>query len=163
SDRGKFAIVANLVKEKLGIGRRDLEAGLKPLMSNESKRDSKPLPIARFPELIDLVEEEGEVCFLIRSDNGKEALRTETAWAIDGQIYRPPARDLIPWSLPHIDRVRTAYKTDTAATLYADLITYHKSLSELPDEAHYKLLTTYDFHTYTLDFSEVTHSPELVF
>src|SRR5262245_31522344 len=163
SDRGTFAIAAELVKEKLGIGRRDLEAGLKPLLGDEDKRDSKPQPSARFPELADLVEEEGEVKFLIRSDNGKEALRAETQWEIDGQIYYPPTRALIPWMLPRADRVRAAYETDTQSKLYADLVTYHKSLSELPSKAHYKLLAAYDFHTYILDFPEVTHSPELVF
>jgi hypothetical protein len=116
SDRGTFAIAADLVKEKLGIGRRDLEAGLKPLMGDEDKRDSKPLPLARFPELADLVEEEGEVKFLIRNDNGKEALRTETEWEINGQIYYPPARTLIPWLLPRVDCVRAA----TRRTIRAD-------------------------------------------
>ncbi len=59
SDRASFAVAAELVKEKLGIGRRDLEAGLKPLLGDEDNKDSKPLPLARFPELVDLVEEEG--------------------------------------------------------------------------------------------------------
>src|SRR5215813_2513536 len=163
ADRAAFAIAADPVKEKLGIGRRDLEAGLKPLLGDEEKKDSKPLPLARFPELVDLVEEDGEVKFLIRSDNGKEALRTETHWESDGQTYHPPTRDLIPWLLPRADRVRTAYETDSHGNLYADLVAYHKSLSELPSEAHYKLLAAFDFHTYTLDFPEVTHSPEFVF
>src|SRR2546428_5693170 len=65
SDRATFAVAAELVKEKLGIGRRDLEASVKPLLG-EDEKDSKPLPLARFPELVDLVEEEGEVRFLVR-------------------------------------------------------------------------------------------------
>src|SRR5262245_53898036 len=69
SDRATFAIAANLVKEKFSIGRRDLEAGLKPLLGDEDKHDGKPLPLARFAELTDLVEEDGEVKFLVRSDN----------------------------------------------------------------------------------------------
>ena len=34
ADRATFAIAAELVKEKLGIGRRDLEADLKPIRVN---------------------------------------------------------------------------------------------------------------------------------
>jgi len=163
SDRAAFAIAAELVKKKLRIGRRDLEVGLKPLVGDEEKKDSKPLPLARFSELIDLVEEEGEVRFLIRSDNGKEALRTEAQWEIDGQVYIPPTSALIPWLLPRAEHVRAAYATDDPAKLYVDLVAYHKSISELPREAHHKLLAAFDFHTYTLDFPGVTHSPELVF
>src|SRR5712692_11191603 len=77
--------------------------------------------------------------------------------------YFPPAKDLIPWLLPRAERVIAAYETDDPAKLYADLVAYHKSLSELPSDAHYKLLAGFDFHTYILDFPEVTHSPELVF
>jgi hypothetical protein len=121
SDRAAFAVAAALVKEKLGIGRRDLEAGLRPLMGDEKNKDSKPRPLARFPELVDLVEEEGAVRFLVQNTNGKEALRTEPQWEIAGQAYYPPARDLIPWWLPRAEQVKRAYKADTSASLYADL------------------------------------------
>lgn len=162
SNRAMFAVAADLVKEKLGIGRRDLEADLKPLLG-EDEKDCKPQPLARFPELVDLVEEEGEIKFLVRNDNGKEALRAEIQWEIDGKIYIPPARALIPWLLPRAEHVIAAYDTDEPAKLYADLVTYYQSLSELPTEAYYRLLAVFTFHTYTLDFPEVTHSPELVF
>lgn len=163
SDRATFAIAADLVKKKLRISRRDLEAGLRPLLSDEDKEDGKPLLLARFPELIDLVEEDGEVKFLIQNSDGNPTLRTETEWEIDGQIYVPPDRGLIPWSLPRAQKVKRAYKKDTPAALYADLVTYFKSLSELPAESYYRLLAAFTFHTYILDFPEVTYSPELVF
>jgi hypothetical protein len=121
SDRATFAVAAELVKEKLGIGRRDLEAGLRPLVGDEDKKGNKPLPLARFPELVDLVEEEGEVRFLMRSENCVAGLRTEAQWEMDGRIYIPPGRDLIPWLLPRAERVIAAYETDDAASLYADL------------------------------------------
>jgi hypothetical protein len=35
TDRAAFAMAANLIKEKLGIGRRDLEAGIKPLCEGD--------------------------------------------------------------------------------------------------------------------------------
>src|SRR5262245_47202250 len=77
TERTTLSLAAKLVKEKLGIGRRDLEASLKPFLDDDSKNDGKPLPIARFPELVDLVDDEGMVKFLIRSgDNGK-GLRVE--------------------------------------------------------------------------------------
>ncbi|MBI3798213.1 MAG: hypothetical protein HY268_14765 [Deltaproteobacteria bacterium] len=64
--------------------------------------------------------------------------------------------------MPSTERVQRAYESDKAAQLYRDLVTYYRNLSELPTEAHYDLLTVFTLHTYTLDFPEVTHSPELV-
>lgn len=162
SDRAAFAVVANLIKEKLGVGRRDLNAAIKPLLDEEDD-DSPPLPIARFAELVDLVTDEQEVKFLVYSgENGSEP-RVETEWQINEQLYLPPAKNLIPWPLPRAEQVLAAYRNDTSAALYADLIAYYKSLSELPTDFHYDLLTAFTLHTYTLDFPEVTHSPELVF
>ena len=44
-DRAAFAVAAKLVKEKLGIGRRDLEASLKSLYSMTMDRTTE----SRFP------------------------------------------------------------------------------------------------------------------
>jgi hypothetical protein len=161
TDRASFAVAANLIKEKLGIGRRDLEAGIKPLVNTQGGGDSLPLPIARFPQLVDLVEDEGEVKFLMHSGSNGSEPRAATEWQIEGQLYIPPAKGLIPWLLPRAEQVLAAYKSDTAVALYADLVSYYTSLSELPTNTHYDLLTGFTFHTYTLDFPEVTHSPEL--
>ena len=108
TDRASFAVAAALVKEKLGIGRRDLEASIKPLASSQEGVDSKPLPIARFPELVDLVEDDGEVKFLVHSGDNGTAPRLETEWGSDGQLYMPPAKNLIPWLLPRAKNVLAA-------------------------------------------------------
>ncbi|MBI3798214.1 MAG: hypothetical protein HY268_14770 [Deltaproteobacteria bacterium] len=99
NDRATFAVAAGLVKEKLGIGRRDLEASLKLLLGDE-KCDSKPLPLARFAELVDLVEDESEVKFLIRSSNNGTGLHVETEHIIDGRLYVPPGKSFYPGSCP---------------------------------------------------------------
>jgi hypothetical protein len=96
ADRAAFAVAANLIKEKLGVGRRDLEASIKPLVNTEEGADSKPLPIARFSELVDLAEDEGEVKFLIHSGSNGSGLRVETEWDIEKQLYLPPQRVLSP-------------------------------------------------------------------
>lgn len=162
ADRATFSLAAKLVKEKLGISRRDLEASLKPLLSDKPN-DGKPLPTARFSELVDLVEDEGEVKFLIRSSESGAGLCVEEEHMLDEQVYVPPGKEFIPWRLPRADNILKAYESDTSVTLYADILAYYKSMSELPSDAHYDLLAAFTFHTYTLDFPDVTHSPELVF
>ncbi|MBI3245888.1 MAG: hypothetical protein HYZ50_05215 [Deltaproteobacteria bacterium] len=162
ADRATFSLATSLVKEKLGIGRPDLVASLKPLLADTEKNDGKPLPLARFPELIDLVEEEGEVRFLTRSGNNGTGVHVEDEHVIDGQVYVPPERKFIPWILARVDNILEAYRSDTPAQLYADLVAYYQSMAELPTDGHYDLVTAFTFHTYTLDFPDVTHSPELV-
>lgn len=160
-NRATFSIAAGLVKKKLDIGRRDLEASLKPLLSNDPN-DRKPLPIARFPELVDLVADEGEVKFLIRSSNNGAGLYIDEEHTIDGQVYVPPGKEFIPWLLPRADNIFKAYESDTPQHLYSDLSNYYQSMSDLPTTTHYDLLVAFTFHSYTLDFPDVTHSPELV-
>lgn len=161
ADRATFSIAAGLVKEKLGIGRCDLEASLKLLLGDEPN-DGKPLPLARFPELVDLVDDEGTVKFLLRSGDNGTGLHIDEEHTIDRQVYVPPGKEFIPWLLPRADNIRKAYESDTPKPLYADLINYYQSLSDLPATTHYDLLVAFTFHTYTLDFPDVTHSPELV-
>lgn len=52
ADRATFSIVAKLVKEKLGLNRKDLEASLKPLLAN----DSSPTQATQLLDLTDEVE-----------------------------------------------------------------------------------------------------------
>lgn len=160
TDRAGFALAAELVKAKLKVSRRDLEADLRPLLATEEKK-KKPCSLARFSGLVDLVDDGGEVRFLIHTENG-HGLDLLDAWRIDDKTYVPPAKDLLPWLLPRAEQVFTAHETDDATSLFADLVSYYKSLSELPSSAYYKLLAAFTFHTYTLDFPQTTHSPELV-
>ena len=55
SDRALFATATQIVKDKLGINRKDVEASLKPLLA-EHPQENKPLPSAHFPTLVDLVD-----------------------------------------------------------------------------------------------------------
>ncbi len=162
ADRATFGLAATLVKIKLGIGRRDLEASLKPLLGNEAMNDSNPLPLAHFAALVDLVEDDGSVKFLVYDGATSAGVSLEEDYAIDGQVYVPPGKDFLPWLLPRAASVLAAYASDTPAQLYADLVRYYQNLSELPSEAHYDLLAAFTFHTYTLDYPDVTHSPQLV-
>lgn len=58
------------------------------------------------------------------------------------------------WLLPRAEEVIRHYDDDTDESLYHDLITYHKAISELPSEEHYHLLTTWDLHSYFFDKAE---------
>ena len=66
-DRARFSVAANLVKQKLKIGRRDLEASIKPLQEDGGEGE-RTIQSARFPGLVDLVEDDGEVRFLVVDD-----------------------------------------------------------------------------------------------
>jgi len=66
--------------------------------------------------------------------------------------FYPPPRESLPFKvLPRADEVIKHVNTDKDDSLYDDLITYHKSISELPDETFHDLLACWDLHTYLIE------------
>jgi len=123
-----------------------------------SKKSDKDINyIAHFDNLVDLVDDEGVVKFLV-IDNGKLKLLSEIN--IDGDLrYPPPKETLLPLlkKLPRAKRVSEYFTNDNDSALYDDLINYHKNISELPDTSYYDLLTLWDFHKYI--FEKFQYSP----
>lgn len=102
--------------------------------------------IAICDDLIDIVEHEGQVKFLVK-ENGKLKLKNQVE--IDGNNYLPPPKDSLPFNiLPRAKEVLKSFASDTDEQLFDDLVKYHKKISELPDERYYHLLAIWDFHTY---------------
>lgn len=108
---------------------------------------------ASFPELVDLVEHDGNPAFLIKEEDGKLSIQAE--YEREGKILVPPPRDQIRWLLPRGDRVLqqyTRYEIEPTegidGALYDDLLAYHKDTSELPADEHYDLIVAWGFHTH---------------
>ncbi len=125
---------------------------------------SKPIISADFDGLIDLVLQDGKAAFLVRNEQGEPEVIT----SIDrgGQRLVPPSLDQIPWLLPRAEKVLENYRQDIDPAsrdkqLFEDLMSYHKSISELPTERHYLLLAAFDLHTYLMEKFE--YSPMLCF
>jgi len=127
-----------------------------PTTASGPKPSEKPCYSASFEGLVDLVEHEGGVAFLVKE--GDELLILPEAER-DGQRLIPPPKDQLHWLLPRGEEVLRYYQTDQDAALYDDLLAYHKGISELPSEAHYDLLASWVFHSYLMEAFE--YSPIL--
>ncbi|MFH0926826.1 MAG: CHC2 zinc finger domain-containing protein [bacterium] len=108
-----------------------------------------------FDGLVDLVEHNGLPVFLIK-EGGNLSIQTQVER--EGKIYIPPQREQIPWLLPRAEEVLNLYELqkvispeESDSVLYDDLLTYHKSISEFPDEAHYELIVAWVIHTYLIE------------
>ena len=109
---------------------------------------------ARFPGLIDIVDNDGKPSFLVMVEGQPECV---AEW----QGKRPPPRDGLPFLLPRLQAVLDAYSTDTNDALFADLVDYFASVSELPSDAHRLLLAAFTAHTYLME--RWAYSPMLLF
>jgi hypothetical protein len=103
---------------------------------------------ASFEELVDIVDTADGLRFLVKGKAGFEAL---AEWSTPDAILVPPKQANIPWALPYLDNVKKHIDQDTDGQLFDDLVAYHKSVSELPDERLYDLLATWVMHTYLLE------------
>ncbi len=117
---------------------------------------------AWFDGLIDLVEHNGEVAFLVK-DGDKFVVDTSYT-NHESRIFVPPPHTSIPFLLPRIQEVEKYYQQDIKrsnskadAKLFDDLVAYHKNISELPSDEYYLLLAAWDMHTYMQE--SVQYSP----
>src|SRR5262249_52032234 len=84
-DQSAFVLIARKVKSRFGIPLHALTKDMARMTETKtptstalsSLRSAKQKYVARFPELVDLVDEQGEVKFLVRSNNGS-GVRTES-------------------------------------------------------------------------------------
>ncbi|MCX6009262.1 MAG: hypothetical protein NTW48_04410 [Chloroflexi bacterium] len=104
--------------------------------------------LARFPDLVDVVEDHGCLVYLVAQGT---QLKTMPSVTLDGKQAFPPPREQLPFLIPRWEQINHAYHEDTPQALFSDLIDYHKTYSQLPSEAYYILLATWDFSTYILE------------
>jgi hypothetical protein len=149
----KAGISVEIVRESVNFERAKKEEG------KEAQANGEERYTAVFPGLVDIVEHEGRVAFLVMSEDKLEVKKIVT---VDDVKYYPPPREQIPFkSLPRAVEVFRYYGTDSDSKLYDDLFEYHKGISELPGDEYYDLLAIWDFHTYLLE--SVQYSPYVWF
>jgi len=157
------------IKRHFGLKREDID-GYRSVINNLRKKaaadetsqaTSEEAYTAVFDGLVDLVEYEGQPAFLVKDDDG---LAIKKELVLEGKPFRPPPKEQIPWLLPRGDEVLDLaglsvilLPEEQDGALYDDLIRYHKSVSELPDDAYYDLIVAWELHTYLLE--DVQYSP----
>lgn len=118
-----------------------------------SSKEKQPQLMALHSSLVDLVMDGGELRYLVRAEDG---LEIRAAIEEAGQTFVPPPIGKLPMRGTFVEgrEVQAAYASLSSGeaafieSLYQDLREYLRSLSELPDERYYDLLTTWIFHTY---------------
>jgi DNA primase catalytic core len=169
-DRARAEAFLNYdIRDRFGLKATDIQ-GYRELLNQlrretaiasdaqSSSTDGNAIYTACFEGLVDIVEHSGAPTFLVRE--GNNILLAEQI-ELDGITYVPPLRKQLPWLLPRADEVLKYYDLRTScsdqeldAQLYDDLLVYHRSISELPGEAHYDLIAAWDMHTYLLEGAE---------
>jgi len=141
------------------------------------KGGDKVTYIADFPELVDIVDDDGEIKFLLF-----DGIAT-TTYLLQDITYSCPQRSQLPpnMQIPRLDQILThAQKhqvsgdsgdsgAETVGThicqecqnLYINLYQLHQSISEMPDPGFYHILTLWDFHTHAIE--QAKYSPIIYF
>jgi len=148
-------IAAKKVGYSLGTLRQELVRLTAKTSQPEEDGDSEKVRFsAVFPGLVDIAEHQGQIVYLVKVG---EQLVIQSEAVIEGVRYLPPPKDQIPWLLPRAEEVLRHYEEQRTqgeaadAMLFDDLRAYHQGISDLPDERHYDLLTSWDFHTYLVE------------
>lgn len=129
------------------------------LNRNQAENEEvKPVYTAIFEGLIDIVEKDGEPAFLIKEGDN---LSIESSIKKDSLLYLPPPKEQIPWLMPQAEQILRLHETQSKKSpeesdkeLYDELLAYHKSVSELPEDGYYDLIAAWDLHTYLLESTE---------
>ena len=99
---------------------------------------------ALFPDLIDLVINDGQIAYLYQSDEG---LKVNSSFDHLGVRLIPPTAKSIPFPLVPASEI-LSHQNDFDLTLYWDILEKLKSVSVLPSPKYYHLCSTYIFFTY---------------
>lgn len=132
--------------------------------SPSGKTNGKKIVLtARFEGLIDIVEHQGNSAFLLIRE-GQPIVTHELE--DDCQIWMPPPIENIPWGLANGSSVLDIYEQETNpkevnAKLFDDLVSFFKSVAELPSDEHYDLIAAWEMHTYLLEAAQ--YSPIIWF
>lgn len=139
----------HLLSEREGVSKTAIKKDLQSVEILANKKPEKKVYKAVFENLVDIVDHEGEMVYLVKEGGN---LTIKNSVEINGGIYYPPPREKLPFScIPRVGEVIKHYESDEDSKLYSDLIEYHTSISELPSPVHYDLLTSWDFLTYLID------------
>jgi DNA primase len=158
-----------LKREEIDAYRRKINKLRRVNVRNRSARAPSStdgaLITARFDGLVDLIEYQGKVAFLIK-EGDQLSIRADIR--IDGKTYYPPKKVHVRWLLPRGEQVLrhfSAYENlspqDIDGELCDALIEHLRGISELPDDAYYELIAAWVIHTYLQEYFQ--YSPVLIF
>lgn len=139
---------------------KNRKADIQEGKSRAEEEELKPVYTALFEGLIDIVERDGKPAFLIKEGDN---LLIVNSLKKDGLLYLPPPKEQIPWLMPRGGEILKLCETQSKKSveecdkeLYDELLAYHKSISELPEDSYYDLITAWGLHTYLLETIEYT-------
>jgi hypothetical protein len=99
-----------------------------------------------FDGLVDLVvDDKGNVVFLVKKDGN---LVLEEKHETPDCVLIPPPKVALLWTIPRASEVIKHYSQDTDENLFNDLVEYHRGISELPTDEHYKYFAIWVMHSY---------------
>jgi hypothetical protein len=141
------------------------DAGLETIKENKI-----PVYTADFPDLVELVEDDDRLKFLLFDGSVQDSVILEDI------TYQCPQRRQLPpnMQIPRLDKVLSYARNhgvtgDTGVsgeciactTLYEKLLQMHQTVSELPEPGFYHILTLWDFHTFCQEKAQ--YSPIIYF
>jgi len=113
--------------------------------------------LAKFPGLVDIVDNDGSVKYLTLSEDNRAAVIAEISR--ETAAFMPPSKEHLPFSLPRAREVLNYISSDDEHELFTDLVAYFHNAAQLPTEMHYKMVSWWVLHTYLYD--KFTYSPML--
>lgn len=155
----------NSISERTKISKRALQKDIndiRELFASENTHEGAlqtTVTSANFPGLIDLVNDNGKVAFLI---NNKNTLTVATAWGTSLHNYVPPDKQHLPFLLPRADEVVKWYNLGNDENLFTTVIAYLKRFSSLPD-GQWLIVACNIFLSYIQDHRDVFYLPMLLF
>jgi hypothetical protein len=100
------------------------------------------------PGTVDVLDDGDKAVYLTKEGNVVEKV------VENGVTYTPPPKDSLPYLLPDKNTVLKLINDSSDSSdgdLYTHIVSYHKEISDLPNELYYHLLVLWDFHTYLLE------------
>jgi hypothetical protein len=158
---GEGSSLKSLVDSGITIcDKQNCQFGKPPVQSSPATKESmETLKSADFPGLVDLVlDDKGKIAFLVK-DGSNLVLKYEQI--VGGIKLLPPPKNKVLWLIPSEAAVKNHFVNDSDAVLFTDLINYFKTISDLPDESHYRFIAAFVMHTYLIDKFE--YSPTIWF
>jgi len=149
-DDGQLTLLHNeKLLKKVGLRINDVVRMRQKLPAD----DDEPNYIAVFNGLVDIVDRDGELAFLVIED-GRISITDHVV--INDVRYVPPPSDQLPWLVPRASEVTRHFESDNPVKLFDDLVNYHRSISQLPDDKWYYFMAAYVMHTYLIEKMEYT-------
>jgi hypothetical protein len=150
----------------LGINKQTVLKALQKLaLTDELDRFASELTAMRpmkalFPGLVDLVDNDGKVAFLVKNGNVLEVADT---WKdSSGNSYCPPDRKYFKFNLPEAERVIGHYADKNDNQLFKDLIEFCPRFSYLEADV-WPIIVLSIFLSYLQDHADVRYLPVIYF